>query len=526
MGGVAEHAHYQARAFAKSRNPAVEVVLLCSPDFLDGREVGYEKVPVFSARFSVFSRVAGRLGGLIYKSWKAIGDQWRLAWEVMTRRPDVVLLASYSEYLSPFWVWPHWVLAKWFGVVYVANLHDPVRDYVVGPRWWHGLSVRMAYWPIAVGVVHQRLPEPSPVPGHVMVVEAPVGVYDLQEVALDPVAIRAAWGVGGRVAPEDRPSEVVQALHGPRRSEIGDRGEEKAETLKSEKLKEDLTTEFTESTEGEAGLRLGSRAGTAFSNPTTSELARDSENTSLTRSASDPAEAALPPRTDGGSLMTDEAEGANPLGAGIWSLDSVPKAQALDSGRSSLDASAPADVVFLAFGFIRDNKNLDLVIRALVENPQAFLVVMGRAQSKKDKPVEFYRNLAEALGVGERVRFFDEFVPDGKLAGYFSAADVVVLTYDKTFHSQSGVLNVAARARRPVLASAGESPLKECVDKFNLGVFVEPDDLVALERGMNMVASGEWRVGSGGPDWEGYEKFASWDVNVGKILEAVEKVKN
>jgi hypothetical protein len=61
------------------------------------------------------------------------------------------------------------------------------------------------------------------------------------------------------------------------------------------------------------------------------------------------------------------------------------------------------------------------------------------------------------------------------------------------------------------------------VQRFGLGVFVEPDDLEALTRGMEMVASDEWRVAGGEPDWEGYEAFASWDVNVGKIFEAVLK---
>jgi len=42
---------------------------------------------------------------------------------------------------------------------------------------------------------------------------------------------------------------------------------------------------------GEAGQRLASQAGAALSNPSTSELARDSENTSPTRSASGPASA-------------------------------------------------------------------------------------------------------------------------------------------------------------------------------------------------------------------------------------------
>ena len=44
----------------------------------------------------------------------------------------------------------------------------------------------------------------------------------------------------------------------------------------------------TESTEGTAGLRLAGQAGAEFPNPSTSELARDSENTSLIRSANAP----------------------------------------------------------------------------------------------------------------------------------------------------------------------------------------------------------------------------------------------
>ena len=463
-GGLAEHAHYQARAIHGRANrsgvdlekPKAEVLLLCSPDFLDERKVGYNKAAVFSSDFSLFGRFAGRAGELLDKSLKIIGEQWRLAWELVCRRPDAVLLSSYSEYLAPFWVWPHWILARLFGVVYVANLHDPVRDYVLGPKWWHDLSVKMAYWPISVGVVHQRLQEPSPVPKHVLVVEAPVGVYDLQQSPEDPEAIWAAWGVVGQ---------------------------------NSERLKEYPTTKSTNFHErSETGLCMDMPSGAEFSNPSTSELARDSEYISLIRSASCPA--------------------SSPV-----------------TSYSQRDTPASPKVVFLAFGFIRDNKNLDLVIRALVENPSAVVVVMGRAQSKKDKPLEFYRNLAVELGVQDRVKFFDGFVPDEKLASYFAAADVVVLTYDETFHSQSGVLNVAARARRPVLASAGESPLKDCVQRFRMGVFVEPDDLAKLKEGMRVVASNEWRVAGGEPDWEGYEGFASWDVNVTKILQGVEEVR-
>jgi len=59
-------------------------------------------------------------------------------------------------------------------------------------------------------------------------------------------------------------------------------------TIKKTNRNENLTTEDTERTELEARLRPVSRAGAAFSNPFTSELARDFENTSLTRDASGP----------------------------------------------------------------------------------------------------------------------------------------------------------------------------------------------------------------------------------------------
>jgi hypothetical protein len=55
---------------------------------------------------------------------------------------------------------------------------------------------------------------------------------------------------------------------------------------------------------------------------------------------------------------------------------------------------------------------------------------------------------------------------------------------------------------------------------------VEPDDLNALKIGMKLAASAESQEASDSPDWEGYEAFASWDKNVARILEAVEKVKH
>ncbi len=60
-------------------------------------------------------------------------------------------------------------------------------------------------------------------------------------------------------------------------------------TRKDTKSQRVLTTDGTDIRGYSAGLRPGSRAGAVFSNPSTSELARDCENTSLNRSAVGPA---------------------------------------------------------------------------------------------------------------------------------------------------------------------------------------------------------------------------------------------
>jgi len=90
---------------------------------------------------------------------------------------------------------------------------------------------------------------------------------------------------------------------------------------------------------------LDKPSGAAFSNRSASELARDSENTSLTRCAGDPASA-----TSGHSVILKNV-GVNSDGAaGAKALDSSGSAQALDSRRTTLvsapKAQAPSDWVY------------------------------------------------------------------------------------------------------------------------------------------------------------------------------------
>ena len=364
-GGLAEYIFCQANALGKA---GAKVIFLVAPSFLDGRPTGFETITCLGNAPTVDGL---RLVKKLKMAWHLIANQWVLAWQIWKRRPDLVLLDSYVEYFSPFWVWPHWLLARTGRARYTANLHDPVRNYVIGPSWWHRLSVWLAYLPLDFVLVHDKLPEHSLVPSRVRVVQVPHGLYEISGSPVNAEEIRRSWG------------------------------------------------------------------------------AKDGQK------------------------------------------------------------------VYLAFGSVRDGKNLDLGVRALAQVPEAFLVVAGSVASTNDKPFAYYRELAAQLGVADRCHFTEGFVADDELGKYFAGTDFVLLTYASSFHSQSGVLSIAARAHKPVLASASPSPLIESVRTFQLGIAVEPDSTTAIVNGMKQLLSAP-----PSPHWEDYEAAASWAANAEGVLKA------
>lgn len=173
--------------------------------------------------------------------------------------------------------------------------------------------------------------------------------------------------------------------------------------------------------------------------------------------------------------------------------------------------------VFLAFGPVRNHKNIDLAIRALVDNPQAHLVVLGSVPTHKDRPMKYYQMLADDLGVSKRVFISEEFVPDEKRLCHFQAADFILLTYSSAYHSQSATLATAVAARRLVLGASGNSPMQDMVRHFGLGVYVDPDSSEAVADAMATLIHAKFPQ----PNWRGFEEFATWETNATRILQAV-----
>lgn len=154
--------------------------------------------------------------------------------------------------------------------------------------------------------------------------------------------------------------------------------------------------------------------------------------------------------------------------------DPTPRAEARD--RLGLPPDTP---VFLFFGFIRRYKGLHVLLDAMrdvrARVPEARLVVAG----------EFYADeealRAQAAELGDAVRLDADYIPDGRVGLYFSAADAVVQPYLTA--TQSGVAQIAFHFGRPVITT-DVGGLAEIVPDGEAGLVVPPEDPSALADAM------------------------------------------
>lgn len=366
-GGIADYAHEQANALVAL---GVDVTFLCTPNYPTSRGEKYRVIPILQD-ITLNQKFSHKALKTVYYIAIMLTNFNKLADFIVANHFQHVLLASYVEYLAPIWSGSLRKLAR-KGVIFGAIVHDPVRNFVLGPHWWHRWSISCGYSFLKEAFVHETI-------------------------ELDTV----------RSMPQLRTTVIP---HG--------------------------TYQFSE---------------------------------------------------------------AN---------------QSREEMRSRLDLPLDVDAkVMLAFGHIRDNKNLDLVIQAMASFPNLYLVVVGKEQSSGQKPVAFYRELAISLGVAERCRWHIRFIQNAEFGNFFVAADIILLTYSKSFRSASGVSNMAVHYGKPCLASGGEGALRAMVHKYKLGIWIEPDDLVSLVKGIKL-----WLKSPPQPNWKNYLAENSWLINAQLVM--------
>lgn len=363
-GGIAEYALRHVEALARA---GVDVTLLCRPSLRTDRvlhAIVKKQLP----------QTPPRTGFFPLRILKQIADQRAVAHAAAREAVshDALLIACYAEYFSPFWAGIYRKISKRIPLGTIA--HDPIRDFVLGPRWWHRWSIRQAYSFVKHVFVHDNTP------------------VDF-----------------GGAKPEQISVHVIP--HG--------------------------------------------------------------------------------------------------------SLEIPPPRRSRQELRAAMGYEA-TDQVFLSFGQIRDGKNLDRFLRALKHLPENVkLLVAGSSDSHSQRPPEYYRRLAEDLGVGHRCRWDLRYVPEEETGDLFTTADFVLMTYSAKFRSASGVLNAAISCRKPLLVSSGIGPLKSATENYQLGVFVKPDnDSEILEGAKSLIAKPPC------PEWDRYEQENSWEENAKRVMNA------
>ena len=150
--------------------------------------------------------------------------------------------------------------------------------------------------------------------------------------------------------------------------------------------------------------------------------------------------------------------------------DNFGQAVAKDKARQQLNL--PQDkTILLFFGFIRDYKGLDLLMKAYKKAYQEnlLLVVAGEFYNNGAQ----YNELEKELGLAGQIVWRTDFIPDDQVRYYFSAADLIVQPYKTA--TQSGVTQIAYHFERPMLVT-NVGGLAEIVPNGKVGYVCEVNE--------------------------------------------------
>jgi D-inositol-3-phosphate glycosyltransferase len=127
----------------------------------------------------------------------------------------------------------------------------------------------------------------------------------------------------------------------------------------------------------------------------------------------------------------------------------------------------------LFFGFIRQYKGLDLLLRSFaksgLKDKKVKLIIAGEYYEDSTP----YKNLIRELNLSDSVLEHNNFIPNPDVSKYFSACDMVVQTYHSA--TQSGVTQIAYHFNKPMLVT-NVGGLAETVPDGEVGYVTEKDE--------------------------------------------------
>lgn len=179
----------------------------------------------------------------------------------------------------------------------------------------------------------------------------------------------------------------------------------------------------------------------------------------------------------------------------------------------------PSVHYLLFFGFIREYKGLDLLLKAFsahdLKKYNLKLIIAGEYYTSKDK----YLNLIAQYDLADRVYNFDRFIPDEEVKYFFCASDLLILPYRHA--TQSGVAQIAMHFDRPVIVTDVGS-LSETVINGETGYVIKPNPQ-EIAKAIIKFYEGE-ATATFSKQIQRYKKKYSWGALVNSILYIYEKI--
>ncbi|HEY4785463.1 MAG TPA: glycosyltransferase [Bacteroidales bacterium] len=140
----------------------------------------------------------------------------------------------------------------------------------------------------------------------------------------------------------------------------------------------------------------------------------------------------------------------------------------IDQLEARRQLNIPSDKkTLLFFGFIRDYKGLDILIKAFDLLDDSYqLVIAGETYGSFDK----YQQLINSVKNKDQIYIFNDYISDEKVPTFFSAADVCILPYKSA--TQSGITSISYQFEVPLIATDAGG-LKESIRHQSTGLIVD-----------------------------------------------------
>jgi len=127
----------------------------------------------------------------------------------------------------------------------------------------------------------------------------------------------------------------------------------------------------------------------------------------------------------------------------------------------------------LFFGFIRDYKGLDLLLKALADERVKAAGIKAIVAGEFYTDSKPYEDLMDELGIRDRLVLHTDFIPNAEVGLYFGASDLVVQPYKTA--TQSGISQMAYHFELPMLVT-NVGGLPEIVANGKAGYVTEVEE--------------------------------------------------